>query len=1444
MRYRHRCARIMAAIMAFLMVCLFLVPEDMAAAKDSFMAQFIQTVYNQKNGIGSNEVNCLYQSSSGYIWVGTDGGLYRTDGADFQSINLWNTDRADVYSINCIMQDAEGRVWIGTDNYGLFYIMNGENYHFQDEYYDGIKQINDVCQATDGTIYVAAADGVYICSTDDAGVLHMLKHPDAEIGSIEARELETKDDKVWLIGGDNKLYIIDSQSKRYTISTDELTSDDLISIEEIDGDIYVGSTGRDVIRFRSRVSWDKLSVGIEGINGIMSDNGGKLWICAENGIGYIDDNDVFTKVNDCEIDTYLTDMIQDYEGNYWVASSRMGLLFLSRSKFTDFNMSTGMQETMVNSICKYEGKRYIGSDAGLIIYDSGDERVNNELTDMLSGISVRHILCDSRGNLWISTYRKYGLVRVTEDGSVIDNYGRSDGLPSMYINCTLELDSGDIAVATDEGVAVMSPDGSVLHTFTEEDGLSFPNITCIYQMSQTSIMAGSDGGGIYVLDFGDETGVTVYDTEDGLNSNVVSAIAEGNQGLWIGTDNGLCFYNEAFRSISNIEFSNSVYDVMLDGDNVWIVGSMGVIGSTEEELLGRQGLSGRYFDENDGLDKTINTTGKSYMDLHGNLYVCCDTGICVLDTSNIYTNRVAPKISVTAVDVDGVTYEFNDLTDGLRIKNDVSRITIDFAVFSYYNRGNIQVEYSLKGFDDTPIVIGGNDAMEAVYTNLDGGTYEFTINAHNGDGTMCESVISFTIVKEKSLFENKLARIAIVILIIAVVSGAVFVFVHFRKTMQKNSFALERLSREHEEAIKSSIAKNDYLANMSNEIKTPINAMMVKADELIHLFENDEDTKSKIQSIYEIGGDIISKVDDIILLAKIEAGRIAAEEASYSISGMIYDLAEKNKERIGDKQVKFFVELGDILSDNVMGDRDKIADIIDRMLDNAVKYTKEGSITLSVDCYEYADKQHHGMMNVVFTVSDTGIGIQEDRLEDLFEAYSIVDNAKSGIHAGNGVGLAIAKGYADLIRGELEVESAYGSGSTFSLSVIQRIASRETSDHAVAKIEEKVSQETADRLWLPDVNALLVDDDDVSREVAVRVLEKFEMKVDMASSGVGAIDMVMNHSYDVVFMDLTMPIMSGLDAMREIREIDGDAYAYLPIIAMDTNAIEENRDILLGEGFTDSLLKPLELRRIAAILKDCLPEDKIKEKTSDIEQYICGSRYGEGLKQLAGYMDVEGAIDRIGGSIDVYNRLIITYYNQNSEAVDELYSKLGKDARGFKMKIHSIRTNSASIGALELSREASKLEAAINIGNREYVKNNIEGFTDRLLDILIAIEEYISYMDTVSGMSDEEYAEMTASSHKAEDRESSEEKVMKNADSDAGENISDDNGIDMSLLEKIRNDLEAGDYTAVRNTMVLLQKNIYKGEDAEFIDVLAEAVEGQNTDMAYELITTYFDLKS
>lgn len=1437
-----------AEIMAFLMVCLFLLLSfysvPAAIAKDSFLAGYIQTVYNQKLGIGSNEVNCLYQSSSGYIWAGTDGGLYRTNGSGFQSIDLWDTDRNDLYSINCITQTSDGRMWVGTDNYGLFYIEEGRTYHLQEEYYDGIKSILSIVEGADGTLYVASTNGLYTIAKaetdtrgDDSGFC-LLEYTDASISKIEFRGLILKGEEIWGLSGDGKIYIFNQEQILRQIQVSEESGEDLNSIALCGENVYVGSTGRDVYVYESSTRKDTLVAGVDGINTFMRDSEGRVWVCADNGYGYFDSKSNFVKINDSQVDTYISGMIQDYEGNYWVASSRVGLLLLTKSKFVDYNIASGMAESMVNAVFEHTGRRYIATDDGLYIYNSAGEQEVNDLTDMLKNVSVRHVTADTKGNLWISTYRKYGVIKYEKDGT-ITVYGRSSGLPGITVNRTLPLKDGKVAVATTEGFAILGESGAMDQVFGSGTELAEVNVLSLFELENGDVMIGTDGEGIYLYSASGET-LSHFNTEDGLNSDVISCFAQGEQGIWIGTDSGVCFYNEAFRMISNIEYSNSIYDIEISKGSVWLIGSMGVLRTSEDELLGSEGISGRYFATGDGLTKTINTTGNSCIDSKGKLYICCNEGIVTLNTEDIWYNTVQPVIKVTMINIDGVSYEFDDLNDGLVIKRDASKITIDFAVFSYTNRSNIKVEYMLEGFDSKKTELHGDDVLQAVYTNLDGGVYTFTISAYNSDGTACEEPLSFVIEKEKSMFESPMARTILIFSLLVVFLLLVLTVIRVRKMLKTKTSALEQLSKEHEEAVKTSTAKNDYLANMSNEIKTPIHAMMVKADELLHMVDKDSPYRKDIRGIYDIGNDILASVDDIILLAKLESGRFELEESNYAISDLVADMSELALRELADKDksVKFFVELGENVTDNLIGDVDKIRNILIRLLDNAIRYTKQGSITLSVDSYEYTDHAHQDMLNIVFTIADTGIGIQEERLDNLFDLYESEDSIKNSTHPGHGVGLAIAKGYADILEAELSVESVYGAGSTFVLSLNQKPAVKLSSGQVVSKIEDTVSKEDAEKLWLPEVSALLVDDDEVSIEVTRKVLTSFDMKLDVATSGISAIDMVLNQEYDVVFMDLSMPIMNGIDAMREIRELDGIKYAMLPIIALDPDAIEGNRGNHISAGFTDSIVKPIEPRRVAAILKDCLPENKLQERSDDIKLLIEGSRFREGLLRLQESLDVEEAIQRIGGSIEVYNKLIHAFYSQNKDVAGTLTDKSTRDIRAFKTKIHSIRMLSNSIGAYELARYAAKMETSVNVGKRDQLKQNLRGFIDELVYLLLILEDYERFVDEVSGMTDEEYAAKIAQQNEKKENPDSE------ADAGEDEQVPEDlTVISIAVLDAIVASTVDGAYEAAKQQLSKLMQYGYDGDNLEFLHALSDVVAEENAEAVQELVNTYKDLK-
>ena len=226
-----------------------------------------------------------------------------------------------------------------------------------------------------------------------------------------------------------------------------------------------------------------LRAGKDGINCIYP-VGDRIYVCADEGFGYFVNND-YSQVYGLVQDGYLSSMLVDYEGNFWISSSRMGLLYMGRGKFTDFNNRYDVPESSTNCIAQFGGKKYIGTDNGLIVLDRTNRVVNSDqrissIVDYIGNSGIRHILCDSKGNLWFSTYRRQGVVRYSPDGS-IKNFDRYAGLRTNLVNCTYELSDGRIAVATEEGLAIIETDGSINENYSYEDGLEYSNILSIYE---------------------------------------------------------------------------------------------------------------------------------------------------------------------------------------------------------------------------------------------------------------------------------------------------------------------------------------------------------------------------------------------------------------------------------------------------------------------------------------------------------------------------------------------------------------------------------------------------------------------------------------------------------------------------------------------------------------------------------------------------------------------------------------------------------------------------------------------------------------------------------------------------------------------------------------------------------------------------------------------------
>lgn len=1469
-------------IMACLIACLFVV-QKIVKADDLIPSDYRQIVFDQESGLGSSEVNCVFQSKSGYIWIGTEGGLYRYDGSSFSLYHLWDTEKEDVYSINSIYQDKEGRLWISTKNFGLFYIHGSSVEHFTQDYYSGVKNINSVVEDASGDIYVATAYGVYLA---DASSLTLTRIE--ALASHNIRGLAATADKVWGIYSGNHIFTIDEKQNVINSPADQLTQSEFscISADE-NGKVYIGTNGNDILEMTNFYDTDIIHSPFAGIVQIYHHDD-RMFVLSENGLGYFTASDEFNKIDELNVENYLSSMIIDYEGNFWISSSRMGVLFLGNSKFSHFNTKYQIVGGLTNCVEFFGNETWIGTDSGLQILDEKNHIVENELTKKLNGVSVRDFEEDAEGNIWIGTYRRFGIIEYKKDGEIVA-ITEQEGLISNFVHTIEILQDGTIAAGTDEGISIFNPDGTLARTYSYQNGMEYPSILAIYQDEDGRIFAGSDGGGIYILN-GDE--ITNITDVDGLSSNVVSCFYKGNNGLFIGTDNGLSYYDAAFRTISLIDFSNNIYNIIGDGDVLHIIGSKGLISVSESQLLGTAELKTRYYSSGDGLDQTITIHSHSNMNEKGVLYICTDNGILTFDSKNIKTNELAPSLTISSVNVDGKIYYFDQFEEKLEVPKSTQRIEINIAALSFVNRENMKVRYKMNGFDDQTQELTGTDKLSAVYTNLDGGTYTFTVSAVNGDGVEREENISFVIEKKKGFLEYTLVRIVILSLVFGILILLLIFAIRSEKRFVGKNQELESLAKEHEDAIKSNTARTDYLANMSNSIKLPVNAMIRTAQEILLEGGGDEKQNARLKDIVEKGHGVMNQIDETIQLARLESGAVEKIEEPYSNSTLICDISDRMLRLLEDKPIKFFVDLGEKIPDVLIGDYDKIKQILEIILDNSIAYTKEGSITLTVDCFDMASSKGK-KKNLVFTISDTGIGIARDRLNHIFEIYHQDDEAKSAGKPDTGIHLVIASRLTEIIGGNLEVESTFGSGSTFTLSLEMTIPDNEVHPTPVTESSvARVSPEEAERMWAPEVRALVVDDDELSRKLSLSTIKEMECKCDTASSGVSAIDMIMSHNYDIVLMDVAMPVMNGIDTLAEIRSLSGDEYQKLPVVALTEDVIGKNKSELTKAGFSDVILKPFDLAQFAGLLSRFVAAEKIKEKTMDATQYMNQSRFAEGLNALAENFDVSGTIERIGGNINVYNRILSSFYLQNKDAEMDLRNKFNRNFRLFRNKLHNIRTGCQNIGDLELADLAIRMENAINLGNKNYVRDNLDQMLSMLAEDIQVIEIYLQFVETEkdtdadmrgnkvqddslgvseavaetdnakdqSPVSDsvfdqlEETEDTSTSANAATAGEASISASSKEASSDASEaeevkeagaeEDSKQNVIDVRQLIRMKQCLQEKNLVKTAEIFNEIAINEYVTEDMEFLSVLRKAISSGNFGDIEDLITTYLDLKS
>ncbi|MCI7558803.1 MAG: ATP-binding protein [Clostridium sp.] len=389
---------------------------------------------------------------------------------------------------------------------------------------------------------------------------------------------------------------------------------------------------------------------------------------------------------------------------------------------------------------------------------------------------------------------------------------------------------------------------------------------------------------------------------------------------------------------------------------------------------------------------------------------------------------------------------------------------------------------------------------------------------------------------------------------------------------------IEQLNKARDEAVKANQAKTDFLSSMSHEIRTPLNAICGFSNSLL---ENDgvsDDAKGDVKNIIMASDTLLELVNGILDISKIEANKLEIIDSVYSFKKMYEELILLTKARIGEKPIDFRYNYDESIPEYLYGDGVRVKQIIINLLTNSAKYTKDGYIDFRINSI-----QKNNIIRLIISVEDSGIGIKKESIDKLFTKFERLGVEKQTTTEGTGLGLAITKKLVEMMGGKIVVQSIYGKGSIFTISLDQRML---TNEELTKVMKEKETEEKTDEIIdASGKNILVVDDNMLNLKVAERLLKAYKCNITLVSSGSECLDKVSNNKYDLILLDDMMPRMSGTETLQKLKEIET---FNTPVVALTANAITGMKEEYINRGFNDYLSKPIIKEDLNRVMKKYL----------------------------------------------------------------------------------------------------------------------------------------------------------------------------------------------------------------------------------------------------------------
>ncbi len=1014
---------------------------------DKNISQYIHKSWEIKDGLPQNSVFSIIQSYNGYLWLATEEGIVRYNGNSFEVYNRYNVDEIKHNYFWCIIEDALNNLWFGSRGGGVIKYDFDSFFHIGKE--DGLTDnfvLSILEDRIDGSLWIGTngsglnqyKDGNITQYTTKNGLINNF------IGNI----IQDEKGVIW-IGTRNGINLLSGTDSMEAITTENGILNNTITELMIDKNknIWVGTEGGiNIIKDYEVTKQITIEDGLSSntINCITQDSDSIIWIGTYGGgiNRFINGQIEVYNTEDGMTDDIITSIYEDKENNLWIGTRGGGLNMFRNGKFTCITKKDGLSSNVILSIFEdSKNNLWIGTrSSGLDCYKDGNFKHFSK-KDGLKSDMILAINEDINGNIWFGTYGG-GLVRY--DGKKFVSYTKDDGLTEDIIYSILNDDDGGLWFGTYGGGMNYFKDGKFTY-YTTENGLSNNLVLDTTFDFEGNLWIGTNGGGLNVFKDGN---FKHYNVDNFLSNNVISRVYEDKERImWIGTVGGglMKYHNGKFYSYSTKDglFNDNVFWLLEDNNrNLWITCNKGIYKISIYDIFAYDrneinSIPCENFGVKDGMKSSECNGGSSpagwaSKDKNGHverLYFPTVKGVCYIDPDEINYNTVKPEVHIEKIKINNqsVSPEAKNVfsTNAKSFRFLFSACTFTFPEATKYR-------YILEGFDNDWIETNHQRRI-ATYTNLDPGNYIFRVTACNNDGYWAEKTVEYPFKIKPNFHQTEYFFILIAIGSTLLLIITAYMAIKIRHNMllikkkeleQKVEERTNELKIAKQKAERANRLKTKFLASISHDLKTPLNAIvgystLIKTEEL-----EDNDVINFAERIYNSSQILLVMINDLLDISKIESNRIDISIEQIDIIDIVDEVKSLLSHIVEQKEIDFFVEIDKpSIPDEIYTDPNKLQRILFNLIGNAVKFTDDGFVRVKI----YSKDKD----TLSFEIRDSGIGIPEKNKDTIFEAFTPANYSVKKKYGGTGLGLAISKTFINLLGGKIWFESKEGEGTTF-----------------------------------------------------------------------------------------------------------------------------------------------------------------------------------------------------------------------------------------------------------------------------------------------------------------------------------------------------------------------------------------------------------------------------